>query len=47
MLGFYKQEIRELSKKIGLSTWDKQSFACLSSRFVYGEKITEEKLQME
>lgn len=43
---FSKQEIRELSKKLGLPTWDKQSFACLSSRFVYGEKITEEKLGM-
>lgn len=42
----YKNEIRKLSKKLGLSTWDKQSFACLSSRFVYGEKITEEKLGM-
>ena len=44
MLGLYKQEIRNLSKKLNLSTWDKQSFACLSSRFVYGETITEEKL---
>ncbi len=42
--GLYKQEIRNLSKKLNLSTWDKQSFACLSSRFVYGETITEEKL---
>ena len=42
----YKNEIREISKKLGLPTWDKQSFACLSSRFVYGEKITEEKLGM-
>jgi uncharacterized protein len=41
-----KAEIRELSKKLGLSTWNKQSFACLSSRFVYGETITEEKLSM-
>lgn len=41
-----KDEIRELSKKLGLDTWDKQSFACLSSRFVYGETITEEKLKM-
>ena len=41
-----KQEIRELSKELGLSTWNKQSFACLSSRFVYGEEITEEKLGM-
>ena len=42
----YKNEIRELSKKFGLSTWDKPSFACLASRFVYGETITEEKLGM-
>ena len=44
--GFTKQEIREESKRLGLPTWDKQSFACLSSRFVYGETITEEKLHM-
>ena len=31
---------------MGLPTWDKQSFACLSSRFVYGETISEEKLGM-
>ena len=41
-----KNEIRELSKNLGLNTWDKQSFACLSSRFVYGEEITKEKLSM-
>lgn len=41
-----KAEIRRLSKEMGLPTWDKQSFACLSSRFVYGETITEEKLSM-
>ncbi len=41
-----KAEIRELSKRLGLSTWNKQSFACLSSRFVYGETISEEKLGM-
>ena len=29
-----------------MPTWDKQSFACLSSRFVYGEEITPEKLGM-
>ena len=42
----YKAEIRELSRELGLPTWDKQSFACLSSRFVYGETISETKLGM-
>jgi len=41
-----KDEIRALSKDMGLSTWNKQSFACLSSRFPYGESITREKLGM-
>ncbi|MCH5197777.1 MAG: ATP-dependent sacrificial sulfur transferase LarE [Oscillospiraceae bacterium] len=41
-----KEDIRELSKSLGLATWNKQSFACLSSRFVYGETISEEKLGM-
>lgn len=41
-----KEEIRQLSKKFGLPTWNKPSFACLASRFVYGETITEEKLHM-
>lgn len=42
----YKEEIRILSKEMNLPTWEKQSFACLSSRFVYGETITKEKLKM-
>jgi len=42
--GLYKQEIRELSRMFGLPTWDKPSFACLSSRIAYGEMITQEKL---
>lgn len=42
--GLYKHEIRQLSKELGLPTWDKPSFACLSSRIAYGEKITAEKL---
>ncbi len=41
-----KDEIRQLSKELGLPTWEKQSFACLSSRFPYGQSITEEKLKM-
>jgi pyridinium-3,5-biscarboxylic acid mononucleotide sulfurtransferase len=40
-----KEEIRELSKQLKLPTWDKPSFACLSSRISYGERITIEKLQ--
>ena len=43
---FTKADIRALSKYLNLPTWEKQSFACLSSRFVYGETITEEKLGM-
>ncbi|MDF2890717.1 MAG: hypothetical protein K0R80_1084 [Clostridia bacterium] len=39
-----KDDIREVSKAFGLSTWNKPSFACLSSRFPYGTKITPEKL---
>ena len=42
----YKEEIRELSKKMELPTWNKPSFACLASRFVYGEEINEKKLEM-
>jgi uncharacterized protein len=40
----YKEEIRMLSKEIGLPTWNKPSFACLSSRIPYGTKITQEKI---
>jgi pyridinium-3,5-biscarboxylic acid mononucleotide sulfurtransferase len=42
--GLTKQEIRDLSKALGLPTWNKPAFACLSSRFQYGESITREKL---
>ena len=42
---FWKTEIRELSREFGLPTWDKPSFACLSSRFQYGDAITAEKLR--
>lgn len=44
--GLSKNDIRLLSKELGLKTWDKPSFACLSSRFPYGEKITAQKLHM-
>lgn len=44
--GLSKTEIRNLSKELGLETWDKPSMACLASRFVYGESITEKKLSL-
>jgi uncharacterized protein len=42
--GFSKEDIRALSKDMDLPTWDKPSFACLSSRFPYGTTITREKV---
>lgn len=41
-----KEEIRILSREMNLPTWKKPSFACLASRFVYGEEITDKKLHM-
>ena len=41
-----KSEIRIISRAMGLPTWSKPAYACLASRFVYGEEITEEKLHM-
>ncbi len=41
-----KKDIRGLSKKLGLATWNKPALACLASRFPYGEKIKEDKLKM-
>ncbi len=45
-IGFTKREIRELSQYFNIPTWNKQSFACLSSRFPYGDLINEKKLKM-
>ena len=45
-VGLRKAEIRALSRELELPTWDKQSFACLSSRFVYGELISRARLAM-
>ncbi len=44
-LGISKAEVRELSKNLNLSWWDKPAQPCLSSRFPYGEEITVGKLQ--
>lgn len=43
--GLTKSDIRALSRAWGLSTWDKPAFACLASRFPYGEAITREGLE--
>lgn len=43
--GLTKAEIRELSRQLGLPTWDKQPFACLASRFPYGTEITPARLR--
>ena len=37
--GFTKEEIREVSRRMGLPTWNKPSYACLSSRIPYGTRI--------
>jgi uncharacterized protein len=44
-VGLAKVEIRELSKSMGLRTWDKPQLACLSSRFPYGTQITPDRLR--
>jgi uncharacterized protein len=44
-VGLAKTEIRYLSERIGLRTWDKPAMACLSSRFAYGDPITVAKLR--
>lgn len=43
--GMDKSDIRLLSKKLDLSTWDKPAFACLSSRFPYGTEITNDRVK--
>lgn len=44
-VGLSKRDVREFSKQLGLSTWDKLSSPCLSSRFPYGRRITKEALK--
>lgn len=44
--GLVKNEIRELSKTYGLSTWNKPAVACLASRFPYGERLEAGKISM-
>ncbi len=42
--GFTKADVRELSRRLGLPTWDKPALACLSSRFPYGTPITRDRV---
>jgi uncharacterized protein len=42
--GLGKDEVRQLARYLGLPTWDKPALACLSSRFPYGQEITQKKL---
>ena len=42
--GFTKEDVRDLSRELGLRTWDKPAMACLSSRFPYGTQLTWEDL---
>jgi len=43
-VGMGKDDIRVLSREMGLPSWDKPSFACLVSRFPYGQAITRKAL---
>jgi uncharacterized protein len=45
-VGLRKIEIRELSRRVGLPTWDEPASACLSSRIPYNSEVTSEKLRM-
>jgi uncharacterized protein len=44
--GMTKKDVREASKMLNLPNWNKPAYACMSSRFPYGQSITEEKLKM-
>ncbi|OGU30507.1 MAG: TIGR00268 family protein, partial [Ignavibacteria bacterium GWA2_55_11] len=43
--GFSKDDVRQVARALGISSWDKPSFACLASRFPYGYGITKENLR--
>ena len=43
--GFTKSDIRTLARHLGLAAWNKPAFACLNSRFAYGDLITAERLR--
>lgn len=43
--GFTKQEVRELSRRLGLASWDKAAQSCLLTRFPHGHQVTPAELQ--
>jgi len=43
--GLNKEDIRNIARELNIPTWNKPAYACLASRFVYGEEITEDKLR--
>lgn len=43
-LRFAKEKVREMSRELGLATWDKPSYACLASRIPYGTSLTRDNL---
>jgi uncharacterized protein len=45
-VGMSKSEVRELSRRAGLPTWDKPASPCLSSRIAYGTPVTIERLSI-
>lgn len=45
-VGMTKEEIRQHSRQLGLDTWEKPAYACLASRFPYGEEITDQAMRM-
>ena len=44
--GLAKQDVRDLAREFGITAWDKPSSPCLATRFVFGEAITQERLDM-
>lgn len=44
--GLHKAEIRDLSRRAGLPTWDRPASACLASRLPYGTEVTPERLAL-
>ncbi len=44
-VGLTKNEIRQLSKEVGLPTWDAPSAACLATRIPYGTRLTREQVE--